>query len=116
MLLDESDRLQTRKERLSTAIKNCAGHVQARMAVKKGAASPIGSSKPPRLTALPQMPVDMNELSAAMSDGVVLQMVTEIEGMVSAEIENSEFVVTRRVHIRYSWERRARFNAHDNPA
>ena len=85
-LLLESDRQQAIKDRMSAALKNSVAHVQARMAVRKGVASPIGSAKVPKLTALSPMPVDMNELSEAMGDTVILDLVSGIESMVNTQL------------------------------
>jgi hypothetical protein len=85
-LLLDGEQQQQNILRLGAAIKQLTSQVKARLAVQRGAASPIGSAKPIQLTTLPPMAGDMHELSAAMSDTAVLERVTAIEQMVNTQL------------------------------
>lgn len=84
-LLDQSDRFERDLDRLATAIATVTVQLKARMAAKKGAASSIGSAKSPKLTALPEMPAELGDLSAAMSDWAIVSLVSELEKLLNAQ-------------------------------
>ncbi len=85
-LLSESETIQIELDHLDASIRMLCEHVAARMAVKKDSASPIGSAKIPQLALLPEMAVDMAELSDTMNDQAVLQWVSAIEGMAQTQL------------------------------
>ena len=85
-LLTQGETSQMQMEHCDAAIAMLCEQVLSRTAAKKATASPIGSAKIPHLNLLPEMPADMKNLSATMSDQSVLELVSAIEALTQTQL------------------------------